>query len=106
MLLVYLPPRLTYNPDKAVILQNERTMRQHMGVDIRKLGWQWRYPGCNRCSDIGKWFILTTAVLFCPALILTSEHNQNGLLTPIPRSCYNVVRYHSTFRYIKIRSTF
>jgi hypothetical protein len=52
----------------------------------------------------GKWGILTTEVPFSPALILTSEHDQNGVLAPTLRLSYNVVRCQNSFRYIKIRS--
>jgi hypothetical protein len=75
-----------------------------MWVDIRQLGWQWRYAGRNCCSQIVKWSILQAEVLSSPALILTSEHKQNGFLTSNRRLCFNVLRYHSSLRYIKIRS--
>jgi hypothetical protein len=50
-------------------------------VDIRQLGWQWRYGGRNFCSKIVKKCILATGFLFSSALILTSQHNQNGVLS-------------------------
>jgi hypothetical protein len=81
-------------------------MRQNMWIAIRQLGWQWRFAGRNCCSEIVKCSILTTDVLISPALILTSGHNQNGVLTPTRRTCYNVITYQSSFRYIKFRSTF
>jgi hypothetical protein len=80
-----IPPRLSYNPDKAltVILQNQRKMRQTKNVSwYQQLLWQGRHARRNCCSLIVKWFILTTDVLVIPALILTSEHNQNVFLTP------------------------
>jgi hypothetical protein len=76
-----------------------------MWVDIRQLGWRWRYAGRHCCNEMVM-CILTTEVLFSPALILTSEHKQNGVLTPTRRTCHNVVTYHSSFRYINIINTF
>jgi hypothetical protein len=72
-----------------VALVRERTTmtRQNMGV-IRQLGWQWKYAENNCCSEKVKRCILTTEVLFSPALILTSEHNQNGVLIPTPATAY------------------
>jgi hypothetical protein len=39
--------------------------------------------------------ILTTYVLTSPAQILTSEHNQNGFLTPTRRPWYNLVNLYA-----------
>jgi hypothetical protein len=68
-----------------------------MLVYIRQLEWQWKYAELNSCSEIVKSCILTTEVLISPALILTLEHNQIGVLTLSRRPCYNVLTYHIAF---------
>jgi hypothetical protein len=45
-------PRLSYNPDRAVILQNGKTMLEIMWDDIRQLGWRWRYAGRHCCNEM------------------------------------------------------
>jgi hypothetical protein len=79
-------------------------MRQDVSVDIRQLGWLWRYAERNRCSEIAKYCFFTTEVSIRPALILKIKHIQIGGVTPIRRTCYNVITYQ--FRYVKNRSKF
>jgi hypothetical protein len=75
-----------------------------MLVDIRQLGWHWRYTGRNCCSEIVKRSILTTEISINPALIFKADHNEDRVLNPTSHPCYNVLTQNSSFRYINIRS--